>query len=91
MESSEIQFVEAKLKELKNQFNVEVLTDWGAGTDGTWKSGLWVRDEIERLDRYIGLLAGFMGGSDKFVQNLNGVTFKNRTSARTAGRRWRIK
>ncbi len=76
MESSEIQFVEAKLKELKNQFNVEVLTDWGAGTDGTWKPGLWVRDEIERLDRYIGLLAGFMGGSDKFVQNLNGVTFK---------------
>ena len=88
MESSEIQLVEAKLKGLKNQFNVDVLADWGAGTDGAWKPGLWVRDEIERLDRYINLLAGFMGGGDKFIQNLNGVTIKksdigSRESARS--------
>ncbi len=76
MQSSEIQLVEAKLKSLKDQFNVAVLADWGPGTDGTWKPGLWTQDEIERLERYVGLLAGFMGGSDKFMQNINGVTFK---------------
>jgi hypothetical protein len=68
--------VERKLSQLKNRFSVEVLADWGAGSDGSWLPGLWIREEIERLDRTIELLAGFMGGSDKFIQNLNGVTFK---------------
>src|SRR5258706_7052479 len=76
MEHSDVQFASEKLKQLKDVFHVEVLTDWGTGSDGTWQAGMWQRDELDRLERIITLLSGFMGGADKFIQNINGVTFK---------------
>ncbi len=76
MENSDVQFASEKLKQLKDQFHVDVLVDWGTGSDGTWQAGIWQRDELDRLERIITLLSGFMGGADQFIQNINGVTFK---------------
>jgi len=76
MENTDIQFVSEKLKQLQDEFHVEVFADWGTASDGTWQSGMWVKDELDRLQHTITLLATFMGGSDKFIQNINGVTFK---------------
>ncbi len=76
MEKTEIQFATEKLKQLQDEFRVEVLADWGADSDGSWRSGKWTKAELERLHRAIDLLADVMGGSDRFIQNLNGVTIQ---------------
>src|SRR5678815_5082354 len=76
METTDIQYASEQLKNLQEQFRVEVLADWGAGSDGTWQAGTWLRDELDRLQHTITLLANTMGGADKFIQNINGVTFK---------------
>jgi len=76
MENADIQFATEKLKQLQEQFRVEVLADWGAASDGSWQSGKWITSELDRLDQTIQLLAGVMGGSDKFIQNIQGVTIK---------------
>jgi hypothetical protein len=76
MEQTDIQFVTEKLKQLQTQFRIEILPDWGPGSDGGWQAGTWLRDELDRIDRTVGLLASAMGGGDKFTKNLNGVTIK---------------
>jgi hypothetical protein len=74
MENSEVQYATEKLMQLQDEYHVEVIADWGADADGTWKNGNWSRDELDRLYRSIGLLAGIMGRREKFIQNLGGVT-----------------
>ena len=74
MQNADVQYAAEKLKLLKDSLHVDVLTDWGTGSDGTWQAGIWQRDELDRLERTITLLSGFMGGADKFIQNINGVT-----------------
>jgi hypothetical protein len=76
MERADIDFVSNALKQLQEKFRVEVLTDWGDDSDGSWQGGNWLKDEIDRLDRTINLLAEAMGGGEKFGQNLNGVTIR---------------
>ena len=76
MENADIEFAVEKLKQLQEQFRVEIVADWGTGSDGSWQSGNWLKDELDRLDQTIKLVANTMGGSAKFVQNLNGVTIK---------------
>jgi hypothetical protein len=76
METTDIQFASEKLRQLQEEFRVEVLADWGAGSDGAWQSGQWVKEELERLHRTIYLLSTAMGGSDKFIKNINGVTIQ---------------
>ena len=73
MENSEIQYATEKLTQLKSEYQVDVIADWGQDSDGAWKKGNWSKDELERLHRSIGLLAGIMGRGDKFIQNLGGV------------------
>jgi hypothetical protein len=76
METADVQYASEQLKNLQEQFRVEVLADWGISSDGTWQAGTWHRDELDRLQQTINLLSNFMGGADKFIQNINGVTFK---------------
>jgi len=76
METSDVQVAAEKLKRLQEEFRVEVLADWGTGSDGSWQSGHWLKDEVDRLHQTITLLSNTMGGNDKFIQNINGVTIK---------------
>jgi hypothetical protein len=76
MENADIEFAVEKLKRLQDEFRVEVLADWGTGSDGSWQGGNWLKDELDKLERTIQLIANTMGGSDQFVQNLNGVTIQ---------------
>ena len=76
MENSEVQYATEKLTQLHTDYQVDVIVDWGVDADGAWKRGNWSKDELERLHRSIGLLAGIMGRGDKFIQNLGGVTVK---------------
>src|SRR6266508_6606770 len=75
MEKSEAQYAQAKLAQLKGQYQVEVLADWGDG-DREWKPGLWTRTELDRLHNSIALLANAMGETANFIRNLGGVTVK---------------
>ena len=74
MENSEVQYATEKLTQLQAEYHVDVSADWGEDPDGAWKKGNWSKDELDRLYRSIGLLAGIMGRRDKFIQNLGGVT-----------------
>jgi hypothetical protein len=76
MDHIDLPFVTEKLKQLQAQFSIDILPDWGPGSDGNWQVGTWLKDELENLHRTVDLLATAMGGGDKFVRNLNGVTVK---------------
>ena len=76
MKTADIQFASETLKQLQEKFRMDVLADWGTGPDGTWQSGQWLKAELDRLHRTINLFSTTMGGSDKFIQNINGVTIK---------------
>jgi len=75
MEQSESQFAGAKLAQLKADYHVDVLADWGDG-EGEWKPGTWTKAELYRLHNQIALMASIMGGSEKFVRHLGGVTVR---------------
>ena len=76
MEHADIDFVTEKLKALQEKFRVDILADWGAESDGSWQVGSWLKEEIDKLDRTIQLLATAMGGGETFSRNLNGVTIR---------------
>jgi len=76
LETADIQFASEKLKQLREEFRAEIQADWGADSEGSWQSGQWLKEELDRLHRTINLLSTFMGGADKFIQNISGVTFK---------------
>ena len=75
MEQSDSQYAQAKLAQLKADYQVEVLADWGNG-QGEWKSGTWSKAELDRLHNSIDLIVNVMGGKEKFVNHLGGVTVK---------------
>lgn len=75
MEKAEAQYAQAKLAQLKGQYQVDVLADWGDG-DREWKPGLWTRAELDKLYDSIALLANAMGETANFIRNLGGVTVK---------------
>ena len=76
MEKAELNIANEMLSRLRSEFEVDVTTDWGENPDGTWQNGLWTKDELERLHRNIYLLASAMGGSDRFIHNINHVTIQ---------------
>jgi hypothetical protein len=68
-----------KLARLKADYQVDVVTEWGesgSGGGGEAKPGAWTIPELERLHDTLSLLANAMGGSAKFIQNLEKVTIK---------------
>ncbi|HSL44701.1 MAG TPA: hypothetical protein VK897_14790 [Anaerolineales bacterium] len=75
MERSDTQYAQARLAQLKGSYQVEVVTDWGDG-DGEWKPGTWTKTELDKLHETICLMADIMGGPDKFIRQLGGVTVK---------------
>ena len=75
MERSEAEFAQAKLAQLKADYQVDVLADWGDG-EGEWKPGTWTKAELDRLHNAITLLAETMGGNEKFVQNFAGISVR---------------
>ena len=75
MEQSDYQDAQAKLAQLKADYQVEVLADWG-DTGGEWKPGTWTKAELDNLQNAIALMASSMGGNQKFVRNLGGVTVR---------------
>ncbi len=77
MERSEAQFAEANLAQLKADYQVDILADWGyEKPGGEWKLGTWTKAELEKLHHATALMADIMGGKDKFVRNLGGVTIR---------------
>jgi len=76
MEISDIQTASEKLVQLKSEYRVELLPDWGESSDGAWQKGNWVYDELDKLHRFIGLFAGAVGGSANFIKNIGGVQVK---------------
>lgn len=75
MEQSDYQYAQAKLAQFNMDYQVNVLTDWG-DHEGEWRPGTWTRAELDRLYDVICLMANIMGGNERFVQNLGGVTVK---------------
>lgn len=75
MEQTDAQYAQARLAQLKGEYQVEVVQDWGDGEQG-WKPGSWKRAELDRLHDHIALLATLMGGGTKFVRQLGGVTVR---------------
>jgi hypothetical protein len=72
MEQSDSQYAQVKLAQLRANYQVDVVSDWGEG-EAEWKTGTWTKDELDRLHNQIALMAGFMGGNEKFVRHLGGV------------------
>jgi len=75
MERSDYPSAQGQLTQLKSDYQVEVLADWGDG-GGEWQPGTWTKAELDKLHNQIVLMAGFMGGNEKFAQNLGGVTVR---------------
>jgi len=75
MERSDLQQAQARLAQLKGQYQVDVLADWGDG-ENEWNAGTWTRAELDRLHDAIDLMANIMGGSEKFIQHIGGVLVK---------------
>lgn len=75
MEKADYSYAQAKLAQLRMDYQVDVLADWGQA-DPDWKPGAWTKAELDLLQNTIGLLAGIMGGKEEFVQNLCGVTVR---------------
>lgn len=71
MDTSDLPFALETVNQLRENFRVEVLADWEAESDSGWS-----RDELERLHRNINLMATAMGGSDRFIANLEHVTIQ---------------
>jgi hypothetical protein len=76
MEKNDLPYALETINRLKEDYRVEVLTDWGDATDGSWQTGGWFKEELDRLQRNINLLATAMGGRDRFIANLDHVTFR---------------
>jgi len=76
MEISDLQYASEKLTQFKSEYQIDIVPDWGEGSDGTWQNGKWTRDELDKLHGFVGLLAGAMGGSDNFVKNIGGAQVK---------------
>jgi hypothetical protein len=75
MEQSDVQDAQARLAQLKGEYQVEVAQDWGDG-EGQWKPGSWKRAELDKLHDTIALMANLMGGGEKFSRQLGGVTVR---------------
>jgi hypothetical protein len=75
MEQSDAQYAQTKLAQLEASYQVEVVADWSE-EGGRWNPGTWTKAELDRLHDNISQMAGLMGGPEKFVQHLGGVTVR---------------
>jgi hypothetical protein len=75
MERSDSQYAQEKVAQLKSEYQVEVVADWGDG-EGGWMPGAWTRTELDRLQSAIDLMVDAMGGKERFVHHLAGVAVR---------------
>ena len=75
MEREHLDYAQAKLAQLKADYDVGILSDWGEG-ENDWKAGTWTKEELDRLHKHIALMANIMGGTEKFCRHLGGVTVR---------------
>ncbi len=75
MKHFESQPAAEKLAQLKSNYRVDILSDWGEAGD-EWKEGSWSITELDKLQHAITLVANAMGGEERFCQCLSGVTVK---------------
>ncbi|MGB8983776.1 MAG: hypothetical protein WCC12_18040 [Anaerolineales bacterium] len=78
MQRNDYQYAQAKLAQLKGEYQVDILADWGHGNPDPdeWRPGTWTKAELDRLHNTICLISDLMGGNEKFVRNLGGVTVR---------------
>ena len=75
MERSDSQYAQGKLAQLRADYQVDVVADWGEG-DGQWTPGTWSKAELDKLHNAIDLMVEAMGGKEKFIEHLGGVTVR---------------
>ena len=75
MERSDLQYAQAKLAQLKTDYEVDVVADWNE-SEGQWTAGTWSKVELDKLHHAIALLAEAMGGHENFARHLGGVTVR---------------
>ncbi|HJQ15064.1 MAG TPA: hypothetical protein VJ830_09975 [Anaerolineales bacterium] len=72
MERSDFQYAQGKRAQLKADYQVDVVADWGEG-NGQVTPGTWSKAELDRLHNAIDLMVDAMGGKEKFIEHLGGV------------------
>jgi hypothetical protein len=75
MEQADSLYAQDKLTQLKADYDVDILVDWGEGESG-WQSGTWTKAELDRLHKQIALMADLMGAKENFARHLGGVTIR---------------
>ena len=75
MEREHLHYAQAKLAQLKADYDVGILLDWGEA-ENDWKAGTWTKEELDRLHKHIALMADIIGGMEKFRRHLGGVTVR---------------
>ena len=75
MEQADSLHAQSKLAQLKADYDVDILVDWG-DNGNEWKAGTWTKAELDRLHNHIALMASIMGGREKFIRHLGGVTVR---------------
>ncbi|HLO18041.1 MAG TPA: hypothetical protein VK206_24635 [Anaerolineales bacterium] len=75
MERSDYQYAQAKLAQLKAAYQVDVSADWNEDGKG-WIPGTWTKAELDKLHNTVALMAGIVGGNEKFVRHIGGVTVR---------------
>jgi len=88
MEESQLQYVSGKLAELKSRYQVDIAMDWGYDESNgakSWRAGTWSAPELDDLQKYVDLLSNALGGVDRFIQNIGGVTVKKSDIGSHAG------
>src|SRR3990172_11015609 len=78
MNKSELEYASQKLAQLKSDFQVEILADWGY-TDpdsASWQFGHWTKDELNRLYNAVALMAVAIGGPNHLIHQFGGVTVR---------------
>jgi hypothetical protein len=73
MNSIEAQSAGEKLDVLKSMFQVEIQKDWGEEA-GSWKAGVWSKEDLDRLHGTLMCLADCLGGVEKVGKCTGGVT-----------------
>ena len=75
MNPSDTEYAVDKLAQLKSEFNVDILQDWG-DQSGTWQTGNWVKNDLDQLYNILDCFASCVGGPDKLKQHTSGVTVR---------------
>ncbi|MEW6404121.1 MAG: hypothetical protein AB1649_20185 [Chloroflexota bacterium] len=88
MKEHDAPYAAEKLVQLKSEFDVDVIPDWGYGdgkAGGPWQEGTWVRTDLDRLYDMICLFSTALGGNGRILQALGGVTVQKSDIGSHAG------